>query len=646
MFDSKPQAFWRHYPIPATLFWIISGATILGLIRIIERTANDLPVTLSHLAAPALLGALAGILFGRSQIRLGLLNGRFQESERRLGTLICNTPAMLHSLDADGRVIYASQAWLDALGYQPDQVIGRPFSDFIVSDNPLETQRRHLQTLREQGEIRTRYRLRRGDQQETEVALTEVCRVDQAGAPAESLAVLTDLTEQLADEDPISKLAYFDSLTGLPNRALLNDRLLLAIAQARRDNRHFGVFFFDLDRFKSINDTQGHAVGDLVLRSVAQRLRKYIREGDTFARLGGDEFVLVQADPNHDPNFAIMARRIVETFREPFKVGDRELFTTASIGIAIYPGDGEDPTTLLKSADTAMYVAKSVGRNNFQFFSSEMNAKIVSRANLENGLRRALYNDELALHYQPQIDLASGKIVAVEAMLRWQDEDGRPVPPEDVIKVAEESGLIFHLGEWILERACRQHQQWKLKGLPPLRMAVNISGHHLRQSNFIDRFERILENTGLSPSDIEIEASESSAMSHLQEVLLTLTDLQVRGFSLALDNFGTGFSSLLYLKSLPIQRIKITVDIVRDLDRNSDYAAIVEAIIVMAHRLGLKVTAVGVEDLAQLEFLCRHDCDEVAGIFLSPPLPPEDIALLLSGNVNLLTTGRAGSPCQ
>lgn len=646
MSDSKLQASWRHYALPATLFWIISGATALCLVSFIERTANDLPVTLSHLAVPALLGALAGGLFGRSEIRLGLLSRRFQESEQRLGSLIHHTPAMLHSLDADGRLIYASQAWLDALGYQQDQVIGRPFSDFLVSDNPHETQRRHLQALREQGEIRTRYRLRRGDQQETEVSLTEVCRVDQTGAPAESLAVLTDLTEQLADSDQISKLAYFDSLTGLPNRALLNDRLLLAIAQARRDNHHIGVFFFDLDRFKSINDTQGHAVGDLVLRSVAQRLKKYIREGDTFARLGGDEFVLVQADPNHDPNFAIMARRIVETFREPFKVGDRELFTTASIGIAIYPGDGEDPATLLKSADTAMYVAKGMGRNNFQFFSSEMNAEIVSRASLENSLRRALYNDELALHYQPQIDLASGRIVAVEAVLRWQDEQGRPVPPEEIIRVAEESGLIFHLGEWILEQACRQRQQWQQAGLPPLRMAVNISGHHLRQSNFIDRFERILESTGLSAADIEIEASESSAMGHLQEVLLTLTDLQVRGFSLALDNFGTGFSSLLYLKSLPIQRIKITVEIVRGIDRNPDYAAIVEAIIVMAHRLGLKVTAVGVEASAQLEFLCKHDCDEVAGLFLSPPLPADEIALLLFSNVNLLAAGRGVNSCQ
>jgi diguanylate cyclase (GGDEF)-like protein/PAS domain S-box-containing protein len=640
----SPQKPSRHDALPAILTWIIAGAALLSLLSIVERTLNGVPMTLSQLTVPILLGALAGILFRRGEMRLGRLNSRSRENKARLESFFQDTPALLHSLDADGRLVEVSQAWLDTLGYRQEQVIGHPFSEFLATDDPVEDQRRHLQTLREQGEIRRHYRLRRADQREIDVVLTEIRHHDPSGA--ESLAVLTEMAPQTANGDQSDKPAYCDSLTGLPNRALLDDRLLHAIAQARRDNRQVGVFFFDLDRFKTINDTHGHAVGDMVLRSVAQRLKKLIREGDTFARLGGDEFVIVQADPNHDPNFAILARRILETLREPIKLGDRELYATTSIGVAIYPGDGDDPAALLKSADTAMYVAKSMGRNNVQFFSGEMNARMLHRATLGTNLRQALSNDDLVLHYQPQIDLASGRIVAVEAMLRWIAEDGRSLLPEDAFRIAEENGLIFHLGEWILEQACRQSQQWKQAGLPPLRMAVNVSGHHLRQSNFIDRFERILANTDLSSADIEIETSESSAMGHIQEVIPTLTDLKVRGFSLALDNFGTGYSSLLYLKCLPIRRIKITVDIVRDIHHNPDYAAIVEAIIAMAHRLGLKVTAVGVESLVQLEFLRQQGCDEVAGVFLSPPLPPEEIARLLYSNVDLLAAGRGGNSRQ
>ncbi len=645
MRSSKLQAYSRHLALPAMLFWIVAGAVVLCAVAVIERLSNDLPVDPANLTFPALLGAIAGILFGRSELRINLMSRLLQKSEKRLGTLYHHTPAMLHSLDADGRLVYVSQSWLDALDYRLEQVIGRPFSDFLAADDPGETLLRHLQALTERGEVRTCYRLRCGDGREIDVALTEVRRADPGGEPAESLAVLNDLAQLPVSSGQVDKLAYSDSLTGLPNRALLNDRLLHAIALARRENCRVGVFFFDLDRFKTINDTQGHAVGDLVLRSVAQRLKKYIREGDTFARLGGDEFVIVQADPNHDPNFAVLARRILETLREPFRIGERELYTTASVGIAIYPGDGEDPASLLKSADIAMYVAKSLGRNNFQFFSNELNARMLSRANLEAGLRRALYNDELTLHYQPQVDLATGRVVALEAMLRWENKAGQPVPPVEVIRIAEESGLIYDLGEWILEQACRQCRQWQAAGLPMVRIALNVSGHHLRQSNFIDRFERIIEESGLHPSAFEIEASESAAMGHIQEVIPALTDLQVRGFGLALDHFGAGSSSLLYLKCLPIQRIKITVEIVRDIHQNPDYTAIVEAIIAMAHRLGLKVTAVGVETPGQLEFLRRQGCDEVAGNLLSPALPPDAVAALLAGGTGLLAPG-GSSLCQ
>ena len=441
------------------------------------------------------------------------------------------------------------------------------------------------------------------------------------------------LSTRLVNRELTEKLAYSDNLTGLPNRALLDDRLLQSIARAHRDNHQIGVFFFDIDRFKTINDTQGHAVGDLILRSVTQRLKKFIRAGDTFARLGGDEFVIVQADPNHDPNFAILARRILETLAEPFQVGDREIYTSASIGIAVYPSDGTDPATLLKSADTAMYVAKDRGRNNFQFFSAEMNAQAVFQAGFETCLRKALHQKDLSLCYQPQYDLDSGRIVAVEALLRWYDENGKIIPPGQIIRIAEESGLIYPLGKWILENAARQAADWHRQGFAELRVAVNISGHQLRQSDFIDQLDHILEEAGLEAGHMEIEVTESVVMNHLQELLPTLTDLQVRGLQLAIDEFGTGYSSLFYLIQLPIQRIKIAPVFILDFTRNHEHAIITQATMDIANRLGLKVTAVGIESADQLELLHRQGCKEAAGTYLSPPLAASDIPGLLRETV-------------
>jgi diguanylate cyclase (GGDEF)-like protein/PAS domain S-box-containing protein len=599
------------------------------------------------LALPALLGSLAGILLSRSEQRRGAVERRLKERERRLQALYRHIPVMLHSLDSKGRLTDVSQNWLETMGYRRETVLGRPFSDFIVADHPVELQRRHLQTLHELGEVRdARLRLRRADGGEIAVALNEVIDPELGREGCESLAVLYDLTRQLAAEEAVEKLAYIDSLTGLPNRTLLNDRLLQAIAKARRDNRQVGVFFFDLDRFKTINDTQGHAVGDLVLRSVAQRLKKFIREGDTFARLGGDEFVIVQADPNQDPNFAILARRILETLGEPFRHGDRAFYTTASIGVAVYPLDGDDGQALLKSADTAMYVAKSRGRNNFQFFSGDMNAQAQARAELEARLRQALHRQELALHYQPQIDLGSGRIVAVEALLRCCTAAGEPIAPGEIISVAEESGLIFPLGEWTLEAACRQAQLWRHAGLPPLRLAVNLSGHHIRQSNFIDRLLEILATTGMEAAHLEIELNEPAFMGHIQESIMTLTDLKVYGIHLAIDDFGKGYSSLLRLQQFPIQRIKIAQEFISGIHHHPDYTKITEAIISMTRSLNLAVTAVGVESAEQLKFLRHHGCTEVAGSFLSPPLPPEEVARLLYSNVNLLTAISGDVTCQ
>ena len=585
---------------------------------------------------PAVSGALIGGLFGWIVSRLNKANQNLDKSGKRLRYFYTKTPAMIHSMDGDGHILAVSQTWIDTFGYTRDEIIGKDFFDLVIADNPATVRKEHFLKLDTLGEIKDlTYQIKHADGFPVEVSLSEIPQRNADGAVTETLAVLNDLRSHRAAEERIEKLAYYDTLTGLPNRALMNDRILQAMAQSKRDNRHVGIFFFDLDRFKLINDTQGHAVGDMVLRSVAQRLKKFIRQGDTFARLGGDEFVIVQADPNHEPNFEIMGQRIIDTLGQPFQIGSREFFTTASVGVAIYPIDGDDPQSLLKSADTAMYVAKSRGRNNVQFFSDEMNAATLAKTSLESRLRKALSSGELQQHYQPQVDLATGRITGVEALLRWYDNEGKLIPPNEIISIAEESGLIFPLGEWVVQTACAQAKAWQEAGLPHLRMSVNLSGHHIRQSNFIDRIESILAETGIKPNTLEIELAENSVMNQVDDSVMALTDLKIRGISLAIDDFGTGYSSLLYLKHFPIHRIKIAKEFILDITQNPDYASITEAILSMAESLKIAVTAVGVEDKAQLAFLRDRGCREVQGSIYGSAMSAEEMTRFLSNPENL-----------
>ena len=615
-----------------------AGALIVVVVTFLARGLHSLPMDIRHLWLPIVSGGLLGILFGRTNIRLRSMNRRLENSEKSFLQFYQKTPAMLHSMDNEGTLLYVSQSWLDTLGYNHKDVIGKDFFSFIVGENIPVIQSEHFQKLRVAGEIRDiNYQLRRANGSTIDVSISEIAQRDLDGHLTESLAVLNDLTDHRASEERIERLAYYDTLTGLPNRALMNDRILQAVAHAKRDNRQMGVFFFDLDRFKLINDTQGHAVGDLVLRSVAERLKKFIREGDTFARLGGDEFVIVQADPNHDPNFTTMGRRILEALAQPFQIGSRELFTTASIGVAIYPIDGGEPQALLKSADTAMYVAKSRGRNNIQFFSEEMNAAALAKTNLESRLRQALSSGELQQHYQPQVNLTTGRITGVEALLRWYDSDGNLISPSRIISVAEESSLVFRLDEWVLKTACAQAKAWHDAGLPLSRMSVNLSGHHIRQADFIDHIESILNETGIKPNTLEIELNENSIMGHVNDSIIALTDLKIRGISLAIDDFGTGYSSLLYLKHFPIHRIKIAQEFIRDIIHNPDYAAITEAILSMAASLNLSVTAVGVEDPMQLDFLRKRGCQEVQGHIFGSAMNAEEMTTFLKNSKDLLS---------
>jgi diguanylate cyclase (GGDEF)-like protein len=439
-----------------------------------------------------------------------------------------------------------------------------------------------------------------------------------------------DITARIRAEGEIQQLINYDTLTGLPNRSLLHDRLKLAIAQASRDHQLIGVLFLDLDRFKDINDTLGHHVGDKLLKTIAKRLAACVRESDTLARLGGDEFVAILVNVNSAEGITTVAKKILTLISEQICIDDQEIYTSGSIGIAVYPMDGVDSHTLLKHADLAMYQAKELDRNNFQFFSREMNVKVLERMMLENSMRKALEREEFFLVYQPQVDARSGRITGMEALLRWQHPDLGLLDPDKFIYLAEETGFIVPIGEWVLRSACRQNKAWQQQGLPSVRVAVNLSAKQFGQDHLAEMIAATLLETGLEAEWLELEITESAIMKNADQNVTILRKLKGMGVSLAIDDFGTGYSSLAYLKHFPISRLKIDRSFVRDITTNPDDAAIAEIIIAMAQTLKLSVIAEGVETRAQMELLSFNNCIEMQGYLFSRPVPAEQFAKFLS----------------
>ncbi len=537
---------------------------------------------------------------------------------------------MLHSIDPQGRLLTVSDQWLQTLGYGREEVVGRKLTDFFTSDSRQLAEQKFLPEFFANGIVTDiPYQMVAKNGEVIDILLSAIAERDEAENIIRSLAVVSNVTEKKRTERDIQQLAYYDTLTGLANRTLFRDRLHQALAQSQRSGRKVAVLFLDLDRFKDINDTLGHATGDIVLQSVALRLKECVREGDTVARLGGDEFVIILPTYYGEQDLTTFAERILKILSLPMKIGERDLFTTASLGIAIAPLDGENVDTLLRNADISMYAAKDRGRNTFTYFSAEMNARAVAKVELESKLRSALQKNELFLVYQPQIDLHTGTICGVEALLRWRHPQEGLIPPSRFVPIAEETGLIVPIGEWVLRSACEQARVWQEIGFSTLRMAVNISGHQFKQHDFIDTVDRILKKTGLNPHGLELELTESIVMSNANEAIMTLTDLKVRGIRLAIDDFGTGYSSLSYLKNFPIDRIKIAQEFVRDIPNDPDDAAIVETIISMAHNLDLQVIAEGVENRQQLKFLRERHCTEMQGYYFARPLPAEELTELL-----------------
>jgi diguanylate cyclase (GGDEF)-like protein len=424
--------------------------------------------------------------------------------------------------------------------------------------------------------------------------------------------------------------ANYDALTGLPNRNLLHDRLRQAV-YSQRAPRSIAVVFMDLDHFKFVNDSLGHSTGDLLLKAMAERLRTVLREGDTVGRVGGDEFVLILNDQSNEEIIYRAMQRITAKVCEPITIDGKELYVSCSAGISIYPQDGRDVDTLLKNADAAMYRAKDHGRSNFQFYTSEMNERVNERLALENALRRALERNELALHYQQKVNLKTGQICGAEALVRWLHPEWGLVRPARFIPLAEETGLIVSIGEWVLREACRQTRAWLDEGLEPGTVSVNLSVRQFRQEGLVRSVSRILEETGLEPSRLEMELTESMVMHNVDAAIAILQGLKQLGVRLSVDDFGTGYSSLSYLKDLPIDTLKIDRSFVRDIGagEEADEGVLAQAIISLAHALHLKVIAEGVETDPQMRFLRRHQCDEVQGFFHGEPVAPEQHARLL-----------------
>jgi diguanylate cyclase (GGDEF)-like protein len=431
----------------------------------------------------------------------------------------------------------------------------------------------------------------------------------------------------------MSYLAQHDGLTDLPNRIMLNDRLTQAITLAYRHQQKLALLFLDIDRFKHINDSLGHGVGDRLLQSVAQRLFECVRSSDTVSRQGGDEFVILLTETKLAKDAAVTADKILISLSAPYVIDHHTLHLTASIGIVTYPEDGMDAETLMKNADFAMYQAKDAGRNNYQFFKTEMNVRAVERQSLEDALRHALERDEFLLYYQPKMNLYTNTIMGVEALIRWRHPKRGLVSPAQFIPVAEECGFIVPIGRWVLREACEQARRWQTDGLPSVRVAVNISAVELRAKDFVTSVRGILADTGLDPSLLEIELTETSLMQDSRTIVEVLKELKEIGVQLALDDFGTGYSSLSYVKRFPIDTLKIDQSFVRDLASDADDACIVSAVISMGKSLHMRVVAEGVETQEQLDFLNQHKCPFGQGYIFSPPVIAEEFGQLLARGV-------------
>jgi diguanylate cyclase (GGDEF)-like protein/PAS domain S-box-containing protein len=529
----------------------------------------------------------------------------------------------------DRRYLQVNDKYCDMVGYAREELLGMSHTEVLSpGDVSAVIENRRKLIFGEAHSVTHERQLMRKDGSLIWVNHATSLARGQDGKPRHFITVTEDISERKRAEERLTHLAHYDVLTGLPNRTLFYDRLKHALAQARRNQWTVGVMFIDVDRFKNINDTFGHAVGDSLLRQVSQRLSGSVRAGDTVGRLGGDEFGVVLSTLTCAQDAALLAQKIIASFSDPFALNQTDVYVTASIGITVYPDDSTDQDALIKNADIAMYRAKDEGRNTYEFYAPGMHDRAVERLDKEVLLRRAIERQEFVLHYQPKVALDGERVIGAAALLRWSSKELGLVEPLEFIPIAEESGLIVPIGEWVLKTACAQNKAWQDQGLPPLMMSVSLSARQFQQKNLVETMAALLRDTGLDPRFLELDITESMIMPHAERSCAILQRLNELGVQLTVDNFGTGYSSLAYLKRFPVQRLKIDPSFVRDITTDSDDAAIVTAVIAMAKSLKLKVVADGVENDAQLAFLAGLGCDEYQGSRFSEPMPPEEFGRL------------------
>ncbi len=543
-----------------------------------------------------------------------------------------NPVLIVSALDPIMPLVYVNRAFERVTGYSRVEAMGRNcrFLQGTDRDQPELDKIRRATTERRDGQALLRNYRKDGSLFWNMLHISPV-RDPRTDLVTHFVGVQYDITELKGYQDELERLANHDSLTGLANRNLLKDRLQQALALAERYERPFTLAVIDLDNFKLINDSLGHQVGDRLLKIAGDRLASCVRGGDTAARLGGDEFVLLVTDQERADDAFRVVQRITEVVAQPFVIDQREFKVTCSIGIAGFPRDGADADTLLRNADTAMYRAKELGRNTFQLYSAEMNANFGERLTLETDLWKALERNEFVLHYQPKVDLKTGRIVGMEALLRWRHPTQGMIPPGRFIPVAEESSLIVQIGKWVLREACTQNKAWQDQGLRYVPIAVNISARQLHDKDLIETVRSTLKSTRLRAEHLEIELTESAVMLNADETINTMAQIRGMDVRISLDDFGTGYSSLSYLKRFPVTGLKIDQSFIRDLAYDPDDAAIVRALIAVAQELMLDVTAEGVETAEQAEFLKARGCGEAQGYYFARPVPAAEMQALLEG---------------
>jgi diguanylate cyclase (GGDEF)-like protein/PAS domain S-box-containing protein len=552
-----------------------------------------------------------------------------RQAESRLGRLLEHTWDEIYVFHSDTlRFVQVNQGATENLGYAKNELTLLGIAD-IAPKLSQKAFRQLTQPLFDGSESRiiyeTLHRRKNGTVYPVEVRL----QLSHSEVPPVFLANVQDITERRKIEKRLKHLANYDALTGLPNRALFLDRLGVALETCRRKDAMAALIFLDLDGFKSINDTLGHDAGDKLIKEIGRRLKGAVRRSDTVARLGGDEFTVILADVKCTNGAEIAAKRIIRAVAEPVMLGNENVRTTVSMGIALFSLDDQDnPYSLIKKADSAMYQAKQLGKNNFQFYADTLAQLEMRRFKLENALKSVLARRELALHYQPRVDLGSMKVIGCEALLRWTSPDFGAVSPVEFIPIMEATGQIRDIGLWVLNEACRQLHEW-LSIAPGFRMSINVSARQFDGDRFLDQLRTVLDNTGVPPDSVEVEITEGVLIANSEQAERTLHELKQIGVTISLDDFGSGYSSLSYLRQFPIDIVKIDRSFIDDVDRNNDSTVIVEAIIGLAHNLDLRVTAEGVERVEHLEFLQKRGCDEVQGYLFGKPMAPEQFADLL-----------------